>query len=49
MEFLKAEDAITLRISNSTTAAQPRCRLSVNLFYTVLDVEDGDKQNRDCS
>ena len=49
MEFLKAEDAITLRMSRVAPRTEPRCRLSVNLFYTVLDAEPSETPDKDGS
>lgn len=48
MEFLKAEDTIALRIADSASPIQPRCRLTVNLFYTVRDAEDDDVPKEGC-
>jgi hypothetical protein len=49
MEFLKAEDSIAERIAARAPSPQPRCRLSINLFYTVLDEEEGDAEREERS
>jgi hypothetical protein len=49
MEFLKAEDAVTLRLSHDAPPTEPRCRVSVNLFYTVLDAQGDDEHDQDGS
>jgi len=49
MAFLKAEDAIASRIAESASPTQPRCRLNLNLFYTLRDAEACDRQDKDRS
>ena len=39
MQFLRAEDTVMLRIGKATARTQERRRVSVNLFYTVLDAD----------
>src|SRR5262249_36577766 len=46
MQFLKAEDTVMLRIAKGAPARRDGRRLSVNLFYTVLDADDASPTGR---
>jgi hypothetical protein len=39
MQFLKAEDAVMLRVAKGAPPGQERRRVSVNLFYSVLNAD----------
>jgi hypothetical protein len=39
MQFLRAEDTVMLRVAKTAARTQERRRVSVNLFYTVLDAD----------
>jgi len=42
MEFLKAEDVVMLRVANDRAEVSQRRRVSVNLFYSVVDAGTSD-------